>query len=119
MVLMSHIEFQAVRSKIQANPEYLGEMSYIRLLNPQYKVKILVHHPPATGTGKWYQVSAGKAVGVFSSWCVSPLPCTYHTTNVLIGDPLPQRRKVSVRPYSSHIVRGGSDCRLPAHAVEG
>ena len=42
-VLMSRIEFQAIRSKIQANPKYLGEMLYIQLLNPQYRVKILVH----------------------------------------------------------------------------
>lgn len=73
---MSRVEFQAVRSKIRANPEYVGELPFIRLLNPQYKVKILVHRPPATGTGKWYQVSTGKAIGVFSDWCVS----SSHTT---------------------------------------
>ena len=61
-------EFAAVKSKIQADPDYVGELPYIRTLNPQYKIKALVHAPPKNGNGKWYQVSRGTAIGVFSNW---------------------------------------------------
>lgn len=70
MLTRCHLpEFKAVKSRIQANPEYVGERPYIQVANPQYKVKILVHRPPETSTGKWYQVSTGRAVGIFSRWC--------------------------------------------------
>lgn len=61
-------DLEAMRSKIQADPEYLGELPYIWLQNPQYVVRILVQHPPKDGTGKWYKVSRGRAVGIFSNW---------------------------------------------------
>jgi len=61
-------DFEAVKSKIQIDPEYVGELPYIQLLNPQYHVKVLVYTPPGSGTGKWYKVSKGKVIGVFSNW---------------------------------------------------
>lgn len=62
-------EFETVKSKIQADPNYLGEMPFIRLANPQYKIRILVHTPPERGSGgKWYYVSKGRSIGIFPAW---------------------------------------------------
>ena len=61
-------EFEAVRSNIQADPDYVGELPYIRVQNPQYKIKCLVCAPPESGKGKWYKVSRGTAIGVFNAW---------------------------------------------------
>ena len=61
-------EFYIVRSKIKAQPDYVGELPFIKVLNPQYRISVLVHAPPQTGTGKWYQVSRGTAIGIFNNW---------------------------------------------------
>jgi hypothetical protein len=61
-------DFEAVKSKIRADPDYVGELPFIRLTNPGCPVKNLVHSPPKSGSGKWYKVSKGKAIGIFSSW---------------------------------------------------
>ena len=45
-------EFEAVRAKIQADPNYLSELPFIQLLNPQYKVKKLIHFPPKSSPSK-------------------------------------------------------------------
>jgi len=65
---LSPPEFETVRSKIKADPEYLGEEPYIQVQNPQHKIKILVHTPAKSRSTKWYQVSKGTAIGIFSSW---------------------------------------------------
>jgi hypothetical protein len=54
--------------KIQAEPDYVGELPYIKVQNPQYTIKCLVYAPPKSGNGKWYQVSRGTAIGVFNTW---------------------------------------------------
>ena len=100
-------DFEIVKSKIRANPEYVGERPYIRVQNPQYMVTNLVHHPPTTGTGKWYQVSVGRAVGVFSDWCVISLVSNYHVTDFSVGVLLQRQHKASPGLYSNHTQRGG------------
>ena len=65
--------FEAVKLKIQADPEYVGELPYIQLLNPQYRVKTLISPTPETGVGRWYFVTKGTAIGVFADWQVNPL----------------------------------------------
>lgn len=57
-----------MRSKIRADPDYVGELPFIQLKNDQYEIKILVHSPPKSSPGKWYNVSKGTAIGVFNSW---------------------------------------------------
>lgn len=52
-----------------ADPEYLGELPYIQLLNPQFKIgPFQPHAAPQTTTNKWYLVSRGTAVGIFNNW---------------------------------------------------
>ncbi|KAF9793119.1 hypothetical protein BJ322DRAFT_1103555 [Thelephora terrestris] len=66
--LLKH-EFELVKSKIRADPNYLGELPFIRLTNPQHVVRTLVHAPPERGSGrKWYYVSKGRAIGIFAAW---------------------------------------------------
>ena len=45
-------EFETVKLKIWADPEYVGKLPYIRVQNPQYAVRILVNKPPVSGAGK-------------------------------------------------------------------
>ena len=61
-------EFEAVRTKIQTDPDYLGELPFIQLLNPQYKVNKLIPSIPKSSSGKWYNVSKGTAIGIFNNW---------------------------------------------------
>ena len=61
-------DFKAVKLKIQADPEYLGDLPYIQVQNPQYRIRSLVHLPPKHGSGKWYSVTKGTCVGVYPSW---------------------------------------------------
>ena len=69
---ISLAEFREVVSKIEQNKWYLGEIPYIRLLNPEIRVRELVTAPKPTtiSSKKWYHVSRGRRIGIFYSWCV-------------------------------------------------
>ena len=69
---VSLTEFREVVSKIKQNKWYLGEIPYIRLLNPEIWVRELVTAPKPTtiSSKKWYHVSWGRRIGIFYSWCV-------------------------------------------------
>lgn len=62
-------EFEAVKLRIQEDPDYVGDMSYVRLLNPQYEVaNFAICAAPMHSLSKWYVVIRGTTVGIFNDW---------------------------------------------------
>ena len=53
---------------IRADPDWLGDISYVDTSAVTSTVNQYVHHPGAVASDVWYVVTVGTRVGIFISW---------------------------------------------------
>ena len=53
---------------IRADPDWLGDISYVDTSAVTSTVNQYVHHPGAVASDVWYVITVGTRVGIFVSW---------------------------------------------------
>ena len=93
--------------RIKADPDWLGDISYVDTTAVTSIVNQEVHHPGNIASRAWYVISAGTRVGIFISWYV-------FLADLFVEACLSSFRH-DTAPYA-HGINGSIYCRWPSRA---